>query len=74
MQTQQTMQQTKPASDPSAEHHMQAAECCTKAAAEYTSAAKSGAAHDKNKTSEHAKMAQEQCTKALDHGKKAMAA
>ena len=64
--------QQRSTSSISAEEHMQAAECCNKAAVEHHSAARYHASGDHKKAGEHARNAHDQCAKALEHSKKAM--
>jgi hypothetical protein len=59
--------------DSKAKHHIRAVECCSHAAQSHQDAARSCLSGDYSKTAKHAKEAQEQLAKALDHGKRASA-
>ena len=67
-------QATNTTSPTSVECHTKAAECCNKAAAEHTEAAKACASGDYEKAAEHVKKAECHCADAQEHSKKAKAA
>jgi hypothetical protein len=74
MQAQQKTTASKSKAETSAEHHTQAAECCTKAAAEHNQAAKYCTSGDDKKAEMHAKNAHDHCMKVQDHAKQAASA
>jgi len=63
------MRQTKSVPEVNFEHHVIAAKFCNLAAIEHSRAAQCCATGKMNRAEEHAKTANDCCTKAQDHGK-----